>query len=185
MSSRLLSAALLLAVTGTALPGQAHVQQPGMAHPATALTEPGQGAFAAISEVVAALMADPATDWSRVNIDALRQHLVDMDEVTLRTTVQTDTIPGGARFTVTGLGRTVGAIRRMTMSHASMISAPLVMRAEERDGGAVVAVTSRDAAGVARIRALGFFGIMTLGAHHQEHHLAIARGEMSPDHRHQ
>jgi hypothetical protein len=169
--------ALLAAVSAPA-GAQDHVHQPGMTHPTVALTEPGQGAFAAISEVVAALMADPATDWSRVNIDALRQHLVDMDEVTLRSTLQVDTIPSGARFTVTGLGRTVGAIRRMTMAHAPMIAAPLHMEAMERDGGAVVTVTASDAADVARIRALGFFGIMTLGAHHQEHHLAIARGEM-------
>lgn len=175
--------ALLTIVSAVPARAQDHVHQPGMSHPATTLTEPGQGAFAAISEVVAALLADPATDWSRVNIDALRQHLVDMNEVTLGSTVQTDTIPGGARYTVTGLGRTVGAIRRMTMAHAPMIAAPLRMESVARDGGAVVTVTSTDAAGVARIRALGFFGIMTLGAHHQEHHLAIAKGEMPHDHR--
>ena len=46
-------------------------------------TQAGQGAFAAIQEVVEILAADPKTDWSKVNIDALRQHLVDMDNVTL------------------------------------------------------------------------------------------------------
>src|SRR6516165_7172350 len=38
----------------------------------------GQDAFGAIQEVVQILEADPTTDWSKVNIDALRQHLVDM-----------------------------------------------------------------------------------------------------------
>ena len=47
-------------------------------------TEAGQGAFAAIQEIVAILEADPDTDWSKVDIDALRQHLVDMNAVTLR-----------------------------------------------------------------------------------------------------
>ena len=45
-------------------------------------TQAGQGAFAAIQEVVEILAADSNTDWSKVNIDALRQHLVDMNNVT-------------------------------------------------------------------------------------------------------
>lgn len=45
--------------------------------------ETGQAAFAAIQEIVAMLDADPATDWARVDIEALRQHLIDMNNVTL------------------------------------------------------------------------------------------------------
>src|SRR5690349_19552961 len=40
-------------------------------------TQSGQAAFATISEIVRMLKADPKTDWSRVNIEALRQHLID------------------------------------------------------------------------------------------------------------
>ena len=47
-------------------------------------TMPGQEAFGTIQEIVRMLEADPATDWSKVNIGALREHLIDMDEVTLR-----------------------------------------------------------------------------------------------------
>ena len=47
-------------------------------------TMPGQDAFGAIQEIVQILEADPTTDWSKVNIAALREHLVDMNEVTLR-----------------------------------------------------------------------------------------------------
>ena len=43
-------------------------------------TEPGQAAFGAIREIVGVLLTDPMTNWSKVNIDALRRHLVDMDE---------------------------------------------------------------------------------------------------------
>ena len=39
--------------------------------------EPGQGAFAAMQEIVAILEADPTTDWSKVDLPALRQHLAD------------------------------------------------------------------------------------------------------------
>ena len=43
----------------------------------------GQDAFGAIQEVVRILDADPKTDWSRVDIAGLREHLIDMNEVTL------------------------------------------------------------------------------------------------------
>ena len=46
-------------------------QQP----PSPVATRGGQDAFAAIQEIVEILAADPKTDWSKVNIDALRQHL--------------------------------------------------------------------------------------------------------------
>jgi len=41
---------------------------------------PGQDAFGAIQEIVQILDADPKTDWSKVDLEALRQHLIDMDE---------------------------------------------------------------------------------------------------------
>jgi hypothetical protein len=45
---------------------------------------PGQDAFGAIQEIVAILEADSNTDWSKVDITALREHLIDMNEVTLK-----------------------------------------------------------------------------------------------------
>ena len=45
-------------------------------------TLPGQDAFGTIQEIVQILEADPNTDWSKVNIAALREHLIDMNEVT-------------------------------------------------------------------------------------------------------
>src|SRR5262245_28903445 len=48
---------------------------------------PGQDAFGAIAEVVAILDADPATGWSRVDLERLRRHLIDMNEVVLRAAV--------------------------------------------------------------------------------------------------
>ena len=44
-------------------------------------TQPGQAASAAIQEIVGILEADPKTDWSKVNIEALRHHLIDMNKV--------------------------------------------------------------------------------------------------------
>lgn len=37
---------------------------------------PGQDAFGALQEIVGILEADPATDWSKVDLDGLREHLI-------------------------------------------------------------------------------------------------------------
>ena len=47
-----------------------------------------------------------------------------------------------------------------------------------------IAKKSDDAKLVARIRGLGFAGLITEGAHHQPHHLAIARGKALSGHTH-
>ncbi|MCX5766053.1 MAG: hypothetical protein NTZ43_02355 [Gemmatimonadetes bacterium] len=145
-------------------------------------TRPGQAAFGAISEIVGLLKADPKTDWSKVNIEALRQHLIDMDEVTMRSRVAQRSVPGGFEADVTGNAKTMGAIRRMLGTHTKMLSQGMPYRATatEIKGGArmvVVATDANDAAQVARIRGLGFMGMMTEGDHHVRHHLALARGD--------
>jgi len=152
------------------------------AAPTVLPTLPGQAAFGAISEIVAILKADASTDWSKVNFEALRQHLIDMDEVTMRAAVTQHPVPGGFEADVTGAAKTAGAIRRMLGSHTKMLSQGAIYRASATDipGGArlrVVAADPRDAAVVARIRGLGFAGIITEGDHHVRHHLAIARGD--------
>ena len=48
------------------------------------------------------------------------------------------------------------------------------MQAKEVDRGATMTVTGPDPA---RIRGLGFIGLMTVGMHHQAHHLALASGQ--------
>ncbi|MFI5311940.1 MAG: hypothetical protein ACHQQ3_11940 [Gemmatimonadales bacterium] len=145
-------------------------------------TSPGQAAFGAIAEVVRLLKADPSTDWSKVNVEALRQHLIDMDEVTMRAVASQRNVPGGIEMDVTGEGRTAAAIKRMAMAHTRMLdqSAEYRATATEIAGGARLVFTARnpaDAHLVVQIRGLGFAGMMTEGDHHAAHHLAIARGE--------
>jgi len=162
--------------------GQTAAQDHAMHDTAPALREGGQSAFAAIQEITAALMADPATDWSTVDIEALRQHLIDMDNVTLRADVAREDIDGGARFTVTSADPLVQAsIRAMVMAHVTTMNGVegWDMRAEEVDGGAEMTVTGTD---ITRIRGLGFIGLMTVGMHHQAHHLALASGRNPHDH---
>jgi hypothetical protein len=169
------------------VPGMVHT--PDMQHEAPKATEPGQAAFAAISEIVRILEADPATDWSTVDLEALRQHLIDMDDLTLRAVVRANAIAGGLEMTVTGTGRVAEAIQRMVPAHAPMMERAGPWRAVVTpvDGGVRWSVTAReptDLATQARIRGLGFIGLMVQGAHHTEHHLMIAKGAGEAAHRH-
>jgi hypothetical protein len=153
-------------------------------HDRTGPSQGGQAAFAAIAEVVAILEADSSTDWSGVDVERLRQHLIDMDEVTLNAIVTRQPISGGAVFEVTGQGRTVAAIHRVAAAHAAQGDGGLQYAVQEIPGGSRVTVTGPTPAAERRIRALGFIGLLTLGGHHGPHHLALARGEMPAGHVH-
>jgi len=150
---------------------------------------PGQDAFGAIAEVVRILDADPATDWGKVDLERLRQHLIDMNEVVLRSVVKPTPVPGGLTMEITGTGRTERAIRAMVVPHAVELDRmpSLAARTEPVAGGirlTVVAKKPDDAKVVARIRGLGFAGLLTEGAHHQPHHLAMAKGAVVAGHPH-
>ena len=171
-----------LAAAQTAHDGShAHMHGAVAAAPAVQPTQPGQAAFAAIQEVVAILEADPATDWSKVDIEALRQHLIDMDAVTLHAAVASEPVEGGMRFAVGGEGPVRESIRRMVTAHAAAMSGAWRFTAAETPGGATLTVLVPEA-DRAKLRGLGFLGIMTRGMHHQAHHLMLARG--GDPHRH-
>ena len=191
--------AIGLLLTARLVAAQGHEHRPGMSHEmptreagrdaapsttrtAATATETGQGAFAAIAEIVRLLEADRTTDWSKVDLEALRQHLIDMDDLTLRSVVRTEAVPGGATFTVTGTGRVRDAIRRMAREHGMMMAGNgLTWETAEIAEGVRVTVRASsptDARAVARIRGLGFIGLMTVGEHHTVHHLGVARGTM-------
>ncbi|HEV2055086.1 MAG TPA: hypothetical protein VGV06_07925 [Methylomirabilota bacterium] len=150
---------------------------------------PGQDAFGAMAEVVRILEADPATDWSKVDMERLRQHLIDMNEVVLRASVKATQVPGGLAMDVTGEGRTARSIRDMVMPHSAELGGMPAWSAkvEPIPDGVRLIVVARDpgdAKTVARIRGLGFAGLLVQGGHHGPHHLAMAKGEMPASHKH-
>lgn len=142
-------------------------------------TMPGQDAFGAIQEIVRILEADPGTDWTKVDLAALREHLIDMNEVTLRATAVDRVLDNGLQIDVTGSGRTLEAIRRMLPAHARELNNLPQWHAatEPLPNGVRLTVSSSDPMETARIRGLGFIGLMVSGSHHQPHHLAMARGD--------
>ena len=145
--------------------------------------ETGQAAFAAIQEIVAKLEADPDTDWSKVNIETLRQHLIDMNDVTLRAKIIVESQSNGRKFVVTGDGTVVGSIQRMVMGHAATMSGKdgWTMVAEAIANGTKLDVKPPGPGMLAKLDGLGFIGLMTMVMHHQEHHWMIAKGN-APHH---
>jgi hypothetical protein len=142
-------------------------------------TSPGQDAFGAIQEIVRILDADPNTDWSKVDIGALREHLIDMNEVTLHAAADERPLADGVDIAITGEGRTLEAIKRMVPAHAHELNLiGWTAKTEELADGVRLTVTTSDPAQVLKLKGLGFMGIMVLGSHHQAHHLLIAKGEL-------
>ncbi len=182
---------LFLAVIAVVRTGQATAQDhlhAAMHHddarPNEVSRSAGQSAFATIAETVALLTADSLTDWTKVDIEALRQHLIDMDDVMIRARSVAATVEGGVSIDVTGEGRVHEAIHRIVVAHSKQLDMMPQYRAAVRHlkQGETLLVTARDPADLAtvsRIRALGLAGLLTEGSHHPMHHLMIARG-LSP-----
>jgi len=101
-----------------------------------------------------------------------------MDQVTLHAKVVAQPVAGGMTFVVTGERPVADSIRRMVMAHAATMNGVNSWQyaAAKIPGGATMTVTvsARDQD---MLHGLGFFGVLTIGMHHQEHHLMIARGE--------
>ncbi|APX13012.1 hypothetical protein [Tateyamaria omphalii] len=169
MKSYLITAACIIATSTAAAQ---HMHEGGGA------LETGQSQFAAIAEIVALLREDPLTDWSRVKIDTLREHLIDMDNVTTRTSVKTMIAGETVSFIVTGDGETVLSAQRMATAHAPMLETETGWQVDIQQiaDGVQMSVTSSDKDAVSQITGLGFHGLMTIGAHHQQHHTMIALG---------
>ncbi|WP_306259209.1 hypothetical protein [Pararhizobium sp. IMCC21322] len=176
--------ALMLVTGGLALSMDSHQDHADHADlRATASNLPsegGQSAFVAIAEIVALLSDDPQTDWSKVNISALRAHLVDMSELTLEAEAEQVMQSDRVEFSIRGEGKTLRAIQAMVPAHASELDkmARWAVSARTTDDGALLIVTPENKDDLEMVSALGFFGLMATGAHHQPHHLAMAKGTL-------
>jgi hypothetical protein len=139
--------------------------------------------FSSIREIVRQLEADPETDWDKVNIDALREHFIDMNHVSLYANVVSEEVSGGAQYLVTGEGRTLAAILNMVPTHANQISteSELTVQIKRLENGVELIVTGNSAIDTARIRGLGFMGFLVTGDHHEAHHMLIAGGSTDQD----
>ncbi len=139
----------------------------------------GQSGFAAIAEIVKMLSDNPDTDWSKVNINALRDHLLDMDRLVTGAKVGEQAVDGGMRFNVTGAADVLSAIQNMVPAHAMELAKMPEYSAttESIDNGVALTVTGTSEQTSAKIKGLGFFGLMATGSHHQPHHYGMATGQ--------
>lgn len=182
---------ILLALASTAMTGYAEDAHKGheshqghdmsqVEMPAQLPTEAGQSAFAAIAEIVILLNEDPNTDWAKVDIDRLRTHLVDMNELTLNAVAEKTVSKGKVSFAITGPARTLQAIKAMVPAHSVELNKidGWQVDVEIKTDGVIMHVSSDDAGILAKVNALGFFGMMATGAHHQPHHWGMATGAM-------
>jgi hypothetical protein len=143
--------------------------------------ESGQSAFAAIQEIVGILQADPTTDWSKVNhLEALRQHLIDMNNVTLYAAVSEKPVQGSLTFAMTGEGPVRESIQRMVLAHTAAMNGVdgWTFSAVKTTGGADLSAIPPSSVSMDEVHGLGFIGLLARGMHHQMHHLMIAMGMM-------
>lgn len=142
-------------------------------------TEGGQAQFSAIIEIVSLLEANEETDWSSVDIDGLRSHLLDMDRLIRDTNAKTTTISDTQiQFTVMGSAESIPSIHRMAATHSKFIeqSRGWKISSDLNEKGATIQITVVEPETMTRLNALGFYGFMSLDSHHQAHHYQMAMG---------
>ena len=117
---------------------------------------------------------------SKVNIEALRLHLVEMQDMTLNVTVEQEPIKLGFKAVITPTtNRALQSMSRVLSVHPSQMKEETGwnMVVTNNNGIFTIAVTTDQLQDVDKIRGLGYIGIMAYGNHHQPHHWAMASGD--------
>lgn len=151
-----------------------------MANANTILREAGTDAFATLQEAIIALEANPNTNWEKVNMEALRLHLIQMQDMTLNVNVVQKNINRGFQAVITPtIDRAVQSLTQILSSHPAQMQAETGwdMQVANNNGVFTLTVTSNNIKEIAKIRGLGYIGVMAYGKHHQPHHWAIASGK--------
>ncbi len=145
-------------------------------------TEAGNDAFGTIQEIMTLLLNDPATDWSKVNIETLRQHLLDMEDMTKNVNVisQTPIDNGMVAIVKPTTKRSALALKRVFMAHPQVLKQEsgfdMAVTFNKDNNQYTLTTTTNNKADIDKIRGLGYIGLMAYGSHHQAHHLAMAKG---------
>lgn len=145
------------------------------------LTEAGNDAFGTIQEVIAQLNENPNTDWKKVNLEALRQHLLDMNDMTFHVEVISQKpIQNGLEAVVRPTTpRATIALEKVFKAHPYWLKkeAGWTMQVKKNGEQYILRTTSENPKDADKIRGLGYIGLMAYGMHHQAHHWAMATGQ--------
>jgi len=134
-----------------------------------------------VQEAIRRLEADSTTDWSEVDVARLRRHLLDMHRVAVHVTVeQKAPIENGVRLRVRPTPEAARAsLGRVLDAHPHMLKQETgwKMTVEETGDAYVLRVTTGNPSETAKIRALGYMGLLAYGQHHQRHHWHLVTGK--------
>jgi len=125
------------------------------------------------------LEQDANTDWSIVDIDELRAHLLDMNHLMLDTEATTSALSDTQiRFDIRGTDASIASIHRMVPAHSGFVSRSRGWKIEHelKDDGAALTISVEDPVSLSKLNALGFYGFMSLDSHHQAHHYQMVLG---------
>lgn len=184
-TSLTLTVVFLLLGIGSVAQGQtnsAHHDRKGTkgADAAPVLQEPGQSVFGTVQEAIRELEADSTTDWSKVNVDRLRRHLLDMHHAAVDVVLEDkSSIERGVRLRVRPTTDEARAsLARILEAHPMMLKqeAGWTMEVKTQEPTFVLRITTEDPGEVEKIRALGYMGLLAYGSHHQRHHWHLVQG---------
>lgn len=148
------------------------------------LTQPGNDVFGAIQEVLRQLEADPHTDWKKVNLEALRQHLLDMRNFTENVEIVSQkSIENGVEIVVRPtVVSAIPSLDRAFAAHPAQLKSETGwdMTVKKEMDRYTLRIVAADAQQADKIRGLGYIGIMAYGDHHPAHHWALATGQPMP-----
>ena len=147
---------------------------------ATPLKEAGNAIFGTIQETIKALDANPNTDWTKVDLEGLRQHLIDMENFTTGVDVLSQKrIEKGAEVIIRAKSEEAHySLERALKAHPSMMESETgwTMGVKQNKERFTLTIETQKPDEVARLRALGYIGVMAQGDHHQVHHWMMASG---------
>ena len=165
---------------------QSTAKQPAPAMAGTPLKEAGNALFGTIQEAIKALDANPNTDWTKVDLEGLRQHLIDMENFSSHVDVlSSKNIEKGAVIVIKASTEAAQAsLTRALAAHPGMLKQESGWdMSVKADGDKYILTIETDKPEeVARLRALGYIGVMALGDHHQVHHWGMASGNNPHQH---
>lgn len=157
-----------------------HHQQTTAPNQTAPLTEAGNDIFGTIQEVIVNLNASPNTDWTKVDMPALKMHLFDMRDMTINIEVVSQkALHNGSEILIRPTDeRARQAMERILSAHPAQLKkeAKWEMQVQKKGLQYLLTTTTDKPEEVSKIIGLGYIGLMAYGRHHQAHHFSLATG---------